>query len=161
MSFNRFPTAPALGEEGGESSGSGLYPSLHEQATMPRLAMNMNKMVKTLMILKMVMMTVIRVRAKVLAIMLMTNMEMMVKTVMAHKSTKLDFGDNEVLKPIFCQIIHLINLFKSKSQLPLCDAWGHCRSWHQVYQATSTGSVNLNTNHFRSMPTSNLNPKLA
>ena len=100
MSFNRFPTAPALGEEGGESSGSGLYPSLHEQATMPRLAMNMNKMVKTLMILKMVlMMTVIRVRAsynaKVLAIMLMTNMEMMVKTVMAHKSTKLDFGDNE------------------------------------------------------------------
>jgi len=35
------------------------------------------------------------------------------------------------------------------------------RSWHQVYQATSTGSVNLNTNHFRSMPTSNLNPKLA
>ena len=60
MSFNRFPTAPALGEEGGESSGSGLYPSLHEQATMPRLAMNMNKMVKTLMILKMVlMMTVI------------------------------------------------------------------------------------------------------
>ena len=123
-------------------------------------------MVKTLMILKMVlMMTVIWVRAsynaKVLAIMLMTNMEMMVKTVMAHKSTKLDFGDNEVLKPIFCQIIHLINLFKSKSQLPLCDAWGHCRSWHQVYQATSTGSVNLNTNHFRSMPTSNLNPKLA
>ena len=95
MSFNRFPTAPSLGEEG-ESSGSGLYPSLHEQATMPRLAMNMNKMVKTLMILKMVlMMTVIRVRAKVLAIMLMTNMEMMVKTVMAHKSTKLDFGDNE------------------------------------------------------------------
>ena len=62
MSFNRFPTAPSLGEEG-ESSGSGLYPSLHEQATMPRLAMNMNKMVKTLMILKMVlMMTVIRVR---------------------------------------------------------------------------------------------------
>ena len=59
MSFNRFPTAPSLGEEG-ESSGSGLYPSLHEQATMPRLAMNMNKMVKTLMILKMVlMMTVI------------------------------------------------------------------------------------------------------
>jgi len=57
---DRFPTAPSLGEEGGESSGSGLYPSLHEQATMPR-------------------------------------------------------------------------------------------SWHQVYQATSTGSVNLNTNHFRSI----------
>ena len=60
--------------------------------------MNMNKMVKTLMILKMVlMMTVIRVRAsynaKVLAIMLMTNMEMMVKTVMAYKSTKLGLGD--------------------------------------------------------------------
>ena len=34
-----------------------------------------------------------------------------------------------------------------------------CRSWHQVYQATSTSSVNLNTNHFRSMPTSNFNPK--
>jgi len=33
---DRFPTAPTLGEEEGESSGSGLYPSLHEQATMPR-----------------------------------------------------------------------------------------------------------------------------
>ena len=50
MSFNRFPTAPALGEEEGESSGSGLYPSLHEQATMPRSTIIMNKMVKTVMI---------------------------------------------------------------------------------------------------------------
>jgi len=34
---DRFPTAPALGEEERESSGSaGIYPSLHEQATMPR-----------------------------------------------------------------------------------------------------------------------------
>jgi len=57
---DRFPTAPALGEEERESSGSGLYPSLHEQSTMPR-------------------------------------------------------------------------------------------SWHQVYQATSTSTANLNTNHFRSI----------
>ena len=62
MSFNRFPTAPALGEEEGESSGSGLYPSLHEQATMPRSTMNMS-MSKTVMIMKMMsMMAVIRVR---------------------------------------------------------------------------------------------------
>jgi len=34
---DRFPTAPALGEEERESPGSaGIYPSLHEQTTMPR-----------------------------------------------------------------------------------------------------------------------------
>jgi len=33
---DRFPTAPTLGDEEGRSSGSGIYPSLHDQATMPR-----------------------------------------------------------------------------------------------------------------------------
>ena len=32
---DRFPSAPAYGEEAQEGAG-GLYPSLHDQATMPR-----------------------------------------------------------------------------------------------------------------------------
>ena len=64
MIFYRFPTAPALGEEERESSGSaGIYPSLHEQATMPRLMMNMNKMVKSVMIMKLVLMITTKIRA--------------------------------------------------------------------------------------------------
>ena len=61
----RFPTAPSLGEEEGESSGSGLYPSLHEQATMPRLNMMVKSVIIMMIIIIMMSMSMITVTTEI------------------------------------------------------------------------------------------------
>ena len=95
---------------------SGLYPSLHKQATMPiPMPMHMNKMVKSVMI------------------------------VMFCCHHHYNYSNHN-----YCH-----NHYHHQKHYQAA----HCRSWHQVYQATSTSSANLNTNHFRSMQTSNFNQK--